>query len=70
MKKELVDSWNVINSDVKSIIISIGAILLSVALLSFSKWAFPEYDWSSVQAILTTAISGFIVSFVKNKIMK
>jgi hypothetical protein len=68
MRKEFTRTWNKLNSNTKSMIISIGAFLLVSALLALSKSLFPDYDWSPVEITVTTAFSGFLINFVKEQI--
>ena len=66
MRKEFTETWSKLNSNAKSLIISLGAIVLATTLLSSSKVVFPEFDFGQVELVVITAISGFVVNLVKN----
>lgn len=52
----------------KTFVISFIAIVIAVASLSLAKWAFPTADFTAVQAIILTAISGVITSLIKDAV--
>lgn len=66
MRKEFTAFWGSLSSNVKSVIISAGAIVIATGVLFASKALFPEYDFSQLQLIVITAISGFVTNLIKN----
>ena len=66
MRQQFTEFWNSLGSNLKSVIISIGAIVLSTALLLASKAVFPSHDFSPAELIIVTGINGFIASLIKN----
>lgn len=66
MRKQFTDFWNTLSSNAKSLIISVGAIVIATGFLFASKALFPTHDFSQVELIVTTGISGFIASLIKN----
>jgi len=59
-------AWNILNSNVKSLIISAGAIVLATGALSLSKVVFPDYDFSQLDLVVITAIGGFVTNLIKD----
>lgn len=66
MRKEFTEFWESLSSNVRSVLISAGAIVVATAVLFASKALFPEHDFSQLQLIVITAISGFITNLIKN----
>ena len=65
-RKSFTKSWSEFSSNQKSIVISIGAIVLATTSLFAFRFVFPEYDFSQAELVVGTAMSGFIVSVIKN----
>lgn len=66
MRKQFTETWNTLGSNVKSVLISLGAIALATGLLFLSKTLFPGTDFSQLELVVITAISGFVVNLLKN----
>jgi hypothetical protein len=66
MRKEFTATWNTLSSNAKSLFISLGAIVLATGLLSLSKYLFPSTDFTQLELVVVTAISGFVVNILKN----
>lgn len=66
MRKEFTEVWDKLSSNAKSLLISLGAITLATLLLSVSKLVFPDFDFSQLELVVITAISGFVVNVLKN----
>jgi hypothetical protein len=66
MRKEFTEAWGKLNSNAKSLVISAGAIVLATGILFASKALFPSYDFSELQLVVITAISGFATNLIKN----
>ena len=66
MRKQFTETWNTLGSNVKSVLISLGAIALATGLLFLSKTLFPGTDFSQLELVIITAISGFVVNLLKN----
>lgn len=66
IRKQFTETWEKLSSNAKSIVISVGAIVLSTGLLFLSKVLFPSYDFSQLELVVITAISGFVINLVKN----
>ena len=65
-RKSFTEGWNNLSSNGKSLLISLGAIVLATLLLALSKAVFPEFDFGQIELVVITGISGFIISLVKN----
>jgi len=68
MRKEFTETWSTLSSNAKSLLISVGAIILATGLLYLSKISFPNFDFSQLELVVITAISGFVVNLLKNYI--
>lgn len=66
MRQQFTDFWNSLSSKYKSLLISIGAIFLSTGFLFAAKETYPGTDFSQVEIVVTTGISGFITSLIKD----
>lgn len=66
MRVQFTHFWDNLSSNVKSMLISISAIILATAVLFVSRFLFPEHDFSQMQLIVVTAIGGFVTSLIKN----
>ena len=65
LEKTLGEKWDKLPAPLKSIVISIGGLALSIGCLFAAKSIFPETDFTAVQVAVTTALSGFIIAMVK-----
>jgi hypothetical protein len=65
---EFTSWWEGLNTQTRSAVISVGAAIAASLLLWGAKTAFPDADFSQVEIVLVTAFSGFLVSFIKEKI--
>lgn len=66
MRVEFTQFWEELDSNAKSIIISASAIVLATGILFSAGALFPEHDFSELQLIVITAISGFVSHLIKN----
>lgn len=62
---QFTESWDKLSSAQKSMIISVGAILLATIVLFLGRLAFPDYDFKQEELIIITGVSGFIANTIK-----
>jgi len=57
--------WDILDPNVKSIVISIGGLLLATLALALGKRFFPGFDYTTTTAMVATAFSGFVAHLIK-----